>query len=125
MENTERVKARWVDVVPTKHNGMEMFLIRDPEGLVGESLLVSRDVLFLISLMNGKRTVLDMQEAYMKAAGGVLLPVDRIVSVIEAMDAQFLLQNDRYEGQVRCAQGRVRGLVLPDVIFGGQELSRR
>ncbi len=120
MENTERVKARWVDVVPTKHNGMEMFLIRDPEGIAGESLIVSRDVLFLISLMNGKRTVLDMQEAYMKAAGGVLLPVDRIVSVIEAMDAQFLLQNDRYEGQVRALKDAYMGLPCRTSFLAGR-----
>jgi len=56
--------VRWVDIVPTTHNGMEMFLIRDPEGLAGDSLLVSRDVLFLISLMDGRKTVLDIQEAY-------------------------------------------------------------
>ncbi len=101
MENTERVKVRWLDVVPTEHDGMEMFLIRDPEGMATDALIVSRDVLFLISLMDGRRTVLDIQEAYTRAAGGVLVPADRIVSVIEAMDAQFLLQNDRYEEQLR------------------------
>ena len=120
MENTEQVKARWIDVVPTKHNGIEMFLIRDPEGIAGESLLVSRDVLFLISLMNGKRTVLDMQEAYMRAAGGVLLPADRIASVIEALDAQFLLQNDRYEGQVCALKDAYMGLSCRTAFLAGR-----
>ena len=92
---------RWLDIVPTTHNGMEMFLLRDPEGIANDSLLVSRDVLFLISLMDGTRTVHDIREAYMRASGGVLIPLERVISVVEAMDAQFLLQNDRHEGQVR------------------------
>lgn len=100
MDETDRVKARWVDITPTTHNGTEVFLLRDPEGIAGDALLVSRDVLFLISLMDGRRTVRDIQEAYMRAAGGTLLPAERIVSVIEAMDAQYLLQNDRYEGHL-------------------------
>ncbi len=106
--------------MPTKHNDMEMFLIRDPEGIAGESLLVSRDVLFLISLMNGKRTVLDMQEAYTRATGGVLLPADRITSVIEAMDTQFLLQNDRYEGQVRALKDTYMGVSCRTAFLAGK-----
>jgi hypothetical protein len=101
MEQTDMVRVRWLDIVPTTHNGMEMFLLRDPEGIANDSLLVSRDVLFLISLMDGRKTLRDIQEAYMRASGGALLPIDRIISVVEAMDAQFLLQNDRHEGQVR------------------------
>jgi hypothetical protein len=130
MENTEKVKARWVDVVPTTHNGMEMFLIRDPEGLAGDSLLVSRDVLFLISLMDGKKTVLDIQEAYMKAAGGAPVPAERIISVIEAMDAQFLLQNDRYEGHLRVlkdayASSSCRTAFLPGKSYPDDEAGLR
>lgn len=120
MENTERAKVRWVDVVPTTHNGMEMFLIRDPEGLAGDSLLVSRDVLFLISLMDGKKTVLDIQEAYMRAAGGALVPADRIISVIEAMDAQFLLQNDRYEGHVAALKDAYAALSCRTAFLAGR-----
>jgi AmmeMemoRadiSam system protein B len=120
MENTERAKVRWVDIVPTMHNGMEMFLIRDPEGLAGDSLLVSRDVLFLISLMDGKKTVLDIQEAYMRASGGALVPADRIISVMEAMDAQFLLQNDRYEGHVAALKDAYAALSCRTAFLAGR-----
>ncbi len=92
---------RWLDIVPTTHEGMEMFLLRDPEGIANDSLLVSRDVLFLISLMDGKKTLRDIQEAYVRASGGVLIPMERITAVVEALDSQFFLNNDRHKEQVR------------------------
>jgi hypothetical protein len=105
MEPTEKIRMRWVEVLPTVHDGREMFVLRDPEGITNESLVVSREVLLIISLMDGTRSLRDIQEAYMRACGG-LLYTDHITSVIEALDTRFLLQNGRYEehlGTLRAA----------------------
>ena len=89
-----------MEVLPTVHDGREMFVLRDPEGIIDESsLVVSREVLFVISLMDGTRSVRDIQEAYMRASGG-LLYTDHIISVIEALDGRFLLHNGRYEDRL-------------------------
>ncbi len=89
-----------MDVIPTRREGKEMFFIRDPEGICEHSLLVSREVLFLISLMDGTRSVRDLQAEYMKASG-TLVYTEYVNSVIEAMDNNFLLENERYEDHVK------------------------
>jgi hypothetical protein len=100
MEESDRIRVRWLDIVPTRHNGMEMFLVRDPEGITDKSLLVSREALFLISLMDGTMSARDIQAAYMRASGELIIS-DRIASMVEALDAHFLLENARYRDRVR------------------------
>ncbi len=96
----EYPKIRWVEVLPVSQDGREMFYLKDPEGLTEKSLVVSRDVLFLISLMDGKRSPRDLQEEYVRASG-TIVHLEQIQSVIEAMDDSLLLDNERYQNCLR------------------------
>ena len=88
---------RWVEVLPVSQDGREMFYLRDPEGLTEKSLVVSKDVLFLIAHMDGKRSLRDLQAEYVRASGTVV-HLEQIQSVIEAMDTGLLLDNERFQG---------------------------
>ena len=89
-------KMRWVEVLPVSQDGREMFYLKDPEGLTEKSLVVSRDVLFLIALMDGKRSLRDLQAEYVRASGTVV-HLEQIQSVVEAMDTGLLLDNKRFQ----------------------------
>ena len=91
---------RWVEVLPVSQDGREMFYLKDPEGLTEKSLVVSRDVLFLIALMDGKRSLRDLQEEYVRASG-TLVHLEQIQSVVEAMDTGLLLENERFQSSLR------------------------
>jgi hypothetical protein len=100
----EKPRVRgWIEALPVMHNGREMFYLRDAEGIVEESLVVSRDVVFLISLMNGSRTVRDLQEEYTRAVGA-LIHAEQIAQIVEAMDNHFFLQNERFEAHIMSLQ---------------------
>jgi MEMO1 family protein len=99
MKESDNPRVRWVDVVPTVREGRQVFLIRDPDGLTDQSLIVSRDILFLLSLMDGSRSLADIQAEYSKAAG-TPMHTDRIISVVRTMDDHFLLLNSRYQEQI-------------------------
>jgi AmmeMemoRadiSam system protein B len=92
----EYPKMRWVEVLPVSQDGREMFYLRDPEGLTERSLVVSKDVLFLAALMDGKRSLLDLQEEYVRASG-TIVHLEQIQSVVEAMDTSLLLDNERFQ----------------------------
>lgn len=72
-----------------------MYLLRDPEGISERSLVVSRDVLFILSLMDGTRSIQDLQEEYGRAFGRQVRG-DQIRSVVDGMDNNMLLHNERY-----------------------------
>jgi MEMO1 family protein len=92
----EYPRMRWVEVLPVSQDGREMFYLRDPEGLTEQSLVVSKDVLFLIALMDGKRSLRDLQEEYTRASG-TIVHLEQIQSVVEAMDNGLLLDNERFQ----------------------------
>lgn len=119
MADTENPRLRWLDIVPTVHDGRQAYVIRDPEGLTDRSLIVSRDVLFLLSLMDGSRSLVDIQADYMKAAGA-LIYTDRIESVIQTMDEHFLLHNSRYEGHVKRLRSEYESLPFRDAFLRGR-----
>jgi AmmeMemoRadiSam system protein B len=92
----EYPRMRWVEVLPVSQDGREMFYLKDPEGLTEKSLVVSKDVLFLIALMDGKRSLRDLQAEYVRASGTVV-HLEQIQSVVEAMDTGLLLDNERFQ----------------------------
>ncbi|MCG6534072.1 MAG: AmmeMemoRadiSam system protein B [Syntrophales bacterium LBB04] len=95
----ELPKMRWVEALPVSQDGREMFYLRDPEGLTENPLAVSKDVLFLIALMDGKRSLRDLQEEYVRACG-TFVQLEQIRSVVEAMDTSLLLDNERYKSRL-------------------------
>jgi MEMO1 family protein len=95
MEKGDNPKVRWLDVVPTSHQGREAFSIRDPEGVTDKTLIVSRDVLLILALLDGTRSVADVQTEFSRRVG-MEIGADRITSLIEAMDEHYFLVNERY-----------------------------
>lgn len=97
----ENPRVRWIDAHPFVNEGKEMVIIRDAEGIMENSLVVSKDILFIISLMDGSRSLRDIQVDYMRMFGQ-LLYMEHIEEVIDAMDQNYLLLNENYRSH--CAE---------------------
>jgi MEMO1 family protein len=119
MEEIENARVRWLDVVPTVHEGREAFVVRDPEGITDKSFVVSRDVLLLLALMDGSRSVADIQTEYMRRRGTPMY-ADHIVSVIRAMDEHFLLLNERYHHYLRLLKEEYGARPLREACLSGK-----
>jgi AmmeMemoRadiSam system protein B len=119
MENMENARVRWLDIVSTVHEGKEVFVVRDPEGITDKALLVSRDVLLLLSLMDGTRSVADIQVEYMKIRG-VPMHSDRVTSVIRTMDEHSFLLNERYRSQVTLLRDEYAAQPFRDAYLPGK-----
>lgn len=75
-----------------------MVIVSDVEGIMENSLVVSKDVLFIISLMDGTRTLRDIQVDYMRMSGQ-LLYMERIEEIVAAMDQNYLLLNENFNSR--------------------------
>ena len=101
IKNTmENPRVRWIDAHPFVNEGREMIVISDTEGIMENSLVVSKDILFIISLMDGSRSLRDIQADYMRIYGE-LLYIERLEEIVAAMDQSYLLFNENYRS--RCA----------------------
>lgn len=93
-------RIRHIEAHPFQREGKEMILLRDAEGIVEQSLVVSKDVVFLISLMDGTRSLRDIQAECMRTLGQ-LVHVEHLEQFVEAMDKHLLLRNDNFENYVK------------------------
>jgi AmmeMemoRadiSam system protein B len=91
----ENPKVRWIEAVPVVQEGKELIVLRDTEGITENALVVSREIAFMISLMDGSRTVQDIQVDFMRAAGE-LVYVEKIQELVDTMDSHLLLFNEHY-----------------------------
>jgi MEMO1 family protein len=99
----ERPKIRWVEAMPFSRDGQEMILIRDTEGIVEESLLVPKGMACLIALMDGTRTLRDIQADYMRESGE-LIYMEQIEELVRTMDEALFLDNERFSTAWRKAR---------------------
>jgi MEMO1 family protein len=91
----ENPKIRWIEALPFVQEGKELIILRDTEGITENALVVSREIAFMISLMDGSRTTREIQADYMRAAGE-LVYIEKIQELVDTMDSHLLLSNEHY-----------------------------
>lgn len=93
-------KLRPVEMIPVRQGRSELILIRDPEGITEESLVVSKDVAYIFALMDGTRSLREIQAEYMRAFGE-LIYTEKLEELVRSLNEHYLLENERYESFVR------------------------
>jgi len=96
----ERPKLRFIDVIPFEQDGQELILLSDGEGVVENALAVSREVAFMVALMDGTRTLRDIQAEFLRASGEMVY-IERIEELVRVMDENLLLEGERYDRHVK------------------------
>jgi predicted class III extradiol MEMO1 family dioxygenase len=92
----EKIPAlRPVEVLPVRHEGREVFLLRDPQGLAGEPIALSPASVSLLHFFDGGHSVRDIQLALTRATGEIV-PSKQIQAFVEKLDAHFYLDSDAY-----------------------------
>ena len=90
-------KLRYVEAFPVEAQGQKLVCLRDPQNLSGKILFVSSEALFIISLFDGKHSILDIQEKYMRQFK-ILIFRDEIQGLINQLDEALLLDSENYRG---------------------------
>ena len=104
----ERPKLRYVDAHPVDVDGKKMVYLRDPEGLTDEGMAVPYHVYFLLTMLDGQHSVLDLQEAFCRKFNGTLIPSDQIQQLLRKLDDAYLLDTERYQELRRTVEADFR-----------------
>jgi len=88
---------RDLEFFPIQHEGQQFVLIRDTLGLVDEGKAVGLPLYRIMALLDGVTTVRDLQTAFMRQQGGVLVGTDEINGLLAHLDESFLLDSERYQ----------------------------
>lgn len=88
-------KLRYIEAFPVNVNGQRLICLRDPQNLSGKIVFVSPESLFIISLFDGKHSILDIQEKFMRQFGRLVFS-DEIKRLISQLDEALLLDSENY-----------------------------
>jgi AmmeMemoRadiSam system protein B len=86
-------KLRPVEALPTQEN---MICLRDPQGFSDKLLLIPPAAFFIVSLFDGKHSMLDIQAEYSRRFGDLLFS-DKVKQIIAQLDDALFLESERFE----------------------------
>ena len=86
-----------LEFIPIQHEGRQLILVRDHLGLVEEGKAVAPALYQILALLNGSRSVRDLQWELMRQRGGVLVDADEIKTILDHLDRSFLLDSERFQ----------------------------
>jgi AmmeMemoRadiSam system protein B len=91
----ERPKVRPLEAFPVEHDGKPSVCVRDPMCLAPGVAFVPHPVYFLMTLMDGQRSILDIQEAYVRQFGNLIFS-EQIKKIVQQLDENLFLESDRF-----------------------------
>ncbi|HEX4146019.1 MAG TPA: AmmeMemoRadiSam system protein B [Pirellulales bacterium] len=95
MTQVLRPRLRDVESFPVNRSGGEvLFALRDPDGFAG-SIVIPYPAAVLASLMNGDRTLAEIQEQFHRQFGQPV-PLEDLEKLVAQLDERLFLENERF-----------------------------
>lgn len=91
----EYPKLRNVEIIPFNQGGQSFVMLRDPEQISEQTVILPQSVLYILRFFDGRHSSLDIRSAYMRRFGTFLYEQD-LEQLITHLNAGFLLDNDRF-----------------------------
>ena len=88
-------KLRPLEAIPVQMQGRQMIALRDPQGLAPQTISLSRDLFFIVSLFDGEHSVVDIQTEYARRFGELIFS-EKIQEIVEQLDANYFLDSERF-----------------------------
>ncbi len=82
-------------ILPTQTESGRVVVIQDPLGLMPQPMAVGGQALELLPLLDGRRSILDLQTELTRRYG-ILITSEQVSGVVEKLDAAYLLEGHRY-----------------------------
>lgn len=100
-------------------SGQTVVCLQDPQNVSESALFLSPPVYFIVSLLDGQHSLLDIQTAYMRRFGEILYS-EKIQEVIEQLDESLFLEGERFQEALRRAEERFKAAPFREAGFAGK-----
>jgi len=95
--DAENPKARRdLEFFPAQSGNQTLIVIKDRLGLVQEGNAINPELYKLLSVLNGSRSVRDIQVELMRQQGGRLVSTEEVEAFLNRLDSSYLLDSPRY-----------------------------
>ena len=107
-----------IEILPAEHNGRDMILIRDTEGLSNKTLIMPAETIVLLQFFNGSNTIRDIQSKLLKISGELINEAE-IIDFVRQIDEANLLENEKTQEMRRKIYEEFRKSSVREAIHKG------
>lgn len=99
-----RPQMRYVDAIPFEEKNQTYFYIRDPLEVAAKPLVITSFELFILSLLDGRHTIADIQKAFEQRFSGYNITEAQVSQIITVLDDHFFLNTPKFQAQFETLQ---------------------
>ncbi len=108
-----------LDIIPTLYQGERVFVVKDALGLINQPILLQGEDIRFLQLLDGTRTVQNIQLFLMRQQGGLLISSDTIQRKLAQYDSLYLLDSELYrDAKNRIVENFSRQKIRPASLAG-------
>ena len=85
-----------IEIIPTFYDGKRALLVKDSLGLIKEPFLIHGDILSFLGLIDGNRTIRDIQLDFIRMKRGAFVSSQEVEKILTELDSIFLLESETY-----------------------------
>ena len=115
----EYPKLRNIDAFPLETSGRKVIGLRDITSLSDKIVVVSYRDFFIISLFDGKHSLLDIKAEFMRKYGEMLF-TEHLEDILKKLDENYLLDSERYENYRLQLEEEFKKADLRAAVFAGK-----
>lgn len=85
-----------LEFFPAQYQGKSVRVVRDSLGLIAKSLVLPEETIAVLSLIDGKKSVRDLQLELIRINNGYFIGSEVVSDLLANLDSSFLLESDHY-----------------------------
>ncbi len=96
-----------------------MFCLQDPLNVSEKALFLPPPLYFIVSLFDGRHSILDMQAAYMRKFGEFLY-TEKLREIISQLEVALFLEGERFQEALRQKEEEFKKASVREALFAGK-----
>lgn len=104
MSVQECPRIRYVEVIPIEEKNEVLFYIRDPLEISPSPIVLTAPQFFILTLLDGTRSISDIRMEFAQRFGGILLPDHQLENFLSELDRMYILDGDTFRKRLEEVQ---------------------
>ncbi|MGZ3514014.1 MAG: AmmeMemoRadiSam system protein B [Thermodesulfobacteriota bacterium] len=112
-------KLRDVNIFPVQNSGQSLLCVQDPQSVSEKALFLSPPLYFIVSLFDGRHSILDIQAEYMRRFGEFLY-TEKLHEIVSQLEEALYLEGERFQDALRQKEENFRKAPFREPLFAGK-----
>lgn len=117
-------KLRNINIFPVQMSGQTFLCLQDPQSISEKTFFLPLPLYFILSLFDGKHSLLDIQTEYMRRFGEFLY-TEKLQEIIQQLDESLFLEGERFQEVLKEKEEKFKNSPFREPAFSGKSYEAR